>query len=190
MQQTPRNGQMQPHPMRTPMDLFIHELSDINSAEQIFSDMLEFGAASTANAQIKQGMLMHRDESRQQADNIRQIFEILGQNVHPIRSYAADGLMMSLQEGIAASESQLVTDGLIVSNGRKTEAFEIASYTGLIQKAQLMGQAEVVRLLQQNLDQEKRTLQQVEQISLQLDQQAASVAGAMMGGDQATTVSQ
>jgi ferritin-like metal-binding protein YciE len=186
MQQTPRNGQMQPHPMRTPMDLFVHELSDIYSAEQIILDMLEFGAASTANGQIKQGLLKHRDETRQQSDNVRQCFTILGQQPHPVRSYAADGLMMSLQEGIAASESELVTDGLLVAGARKTESLEIASYTGLIQKAQLMGQTEVLRLLQQNLNQEKSTLQQIEQISIQLDQQAASIAGAMMGGDQAT----
>lgn len=184
MQQTPRNGQ-QPHPMRTSMDLFVHELSDMYSAEQIIVDMLEFGAASAANDQIQQGMLMHRDETRQHADNLRQCFDILGQQPHPVRCYAADGLMMSLQEGITASESELVNDGLVASGAKKTESLEIASYTGLVQKAQLMGQTEVMRLLEQNLQQEQRMLQQVEQIALQLDQQAASIAGAMMGDDQA-----
>jgi len=190
MQQTPRDAQMQPHPMRTPVDLFVHELSDIYSAEQIIVDMLEFGAASAANDQIQQGILKHRDETRQHADNVRQCFDILGQQPHPVRCYAADGLMMSLQEGITASESELVSDGLVAAGAKKTESFEIASYTGLVQKAQLMGQTEVARLLQQNLDQEMRMLQQVEQITLQLDQQAASIAGAMMGGDQTTTAAQ
>lgn len=183
MQPTSDSGQTQSMPMRTPMDLFVHELSDMLSAEQIISGMLETAVASASNDQLKQGLQMHREQTDQHATNLRRCFDIIGQQPHPVVCYAAMGLTQSLQEGISASESPMVSDGLIAGGAVKTESLEIASYIGLIQKSQLMGQSEITQLLHQNLEQERTQLQQVQQVAQQLDQQAASMTGSMMAGE-------
>jgi ferritin-like metal-binding protein YciE len=180
MQQTPRNGQTQSMPMATPMDLFTHELSDMYSAEQIIADMLEVAIANAADDELKQGLQRHLQESRQHAQNLQQIFQMIDQKPHAVRCYAADGLALSLDEGMQSAQTPQVSDGLIVAGARKAESLEIATYTGLIEKAQLLGQADVTRLLQTNLEQEQRMLQLSEQVGRKLDQQFIGAMAGMM----------
>jgi ferritin-like metal-binding protein YciE len=171
-------------PMATPMDLFVHELSDMLSAEQLITQMLGVASEAASNAQLKQGLQHHQEETRRHAQNLQQALQVLGQQPHPVTCHAAEGLMQSLQEGIQSSQSNMVTDGLIAAGAIKTENLEIASYMGLVQKAQLMGQTEVAQLLQQNLEQEERMLQRGIEIGQALDQQSAQSMGGMAMQDQ------
>src|SRR5215217_4372675 len=150
MQSTTSTGQAQQMPMATPLDLFVHELSDMFSAEQIVTEMLGVAAEAASNGQLKQGLLHHQQESQQQAENLQRVFQTLGQNPHPVRCHAAEGLMESLREGLQSSQSNVVTDGLIAAGSIKTENLEIASYMGLVEKARLMGETNAAALLQQN----------------------------------------
>jgi ferritin-like metal-binding protein YciE len=54
----------------------------------------------------------------------------------------------------------------------KVEHFEMGSYRGLITGARLMGQTEIVDLLEQNLRQEEETAQIAEQSAQELLQKA------------------
>jgi ferritin-like metal-binding protein YciE len=190
MQPTSTTGQsgqshdMASMPMATPMDLFVHELSDMLSAEQLITQMLRVASDAASNAQLKQGLQHHQEETQRHAQNLQQALQVLGQQPHPVTCHAAEGLMQSLQEGIQSSQSNIVTDGLIAAGAIKTENLEIASYMGLVQKAQLMGQTEVAQLLQQNLEQEERMLQRGIEIGQALDQQSAQSMGGMAMQDQ------
>ena len=165
-------------PMQTPQDLFVHELSDILSAEQIIVGMLEQAQGLVQNPQLKEGLRMHAEQSRQQAQRVQQVLEDLGAQPHPVQCYAAQGLQQQLQEALQANPSPQVIDGLVTGGACKTEHLEIAAYTGLVEKARAMGLTQAAQLLQQNLQEEQQMLQQVEQLSQQLTQQMASMAGA------------
>lgn len=165
-------------PMQTPQDLFVHELSDVHSGEQIIIQMLGEAQGMVQNSQLQQGLQAHMRESEQQARNLEQVFQIMGAQPHPITCHAAEGLRQSLMEVVQSNPSPEVLEGAVVAGACKTEHLEIASYEGLVKKAQAMGQQEVARLLQQNLQQEQAMLQRVQGISDQLTQQMAS----MMGG--------
>jgi ferritin-like metal-binding protein YciE len=174
--------------MQTPQDLFIHELSDMLSAERIIVEMLREASSAVSHPELKQGLTAHLTESEQQARNIEKIFTQMGANPHPVICHAAEGLRQSLRDGLAAKPSAQVTDGLVTGGAIKTEHLEIAGYTCLIEKAQAMGQTEAVTLLQQNLAGEEKTLQKLQQISQQLTQQAAmSMQGAASGSQQSTS---
>ena len=182
MQPTSTKGQSQnaqSMPMATPLDLFVHELSEMLSAEQIVTEMLGIASGAASNAQLKQGLQHHQSKSEQHASNLQQALQMLGQPPHPVTCYAAEGLMQSLEEGIQSSQSDMVTDGLITAGAIKTEHLEIACYNGLIQKAQMMEQTEVATLLQQNLQQEEQMLQKGMELSQTLDQRAAQAMGGM-----------
>ena len=174
--------------MQTPQDLFIHELSDMLSAEQIIVEMLREASGVVSNPQLKQGLTAHLTESEQQARNIEQILSQMGTKPHPVTCHAAQGLRQSLQDGLKAKPSAEVCDGLVTGGAIKTEHLEIAGYTGLIEKAQAMGQTEAVTLLQQNLAGEEKTLQKLQTISQQLTQQAAmSMQGAASSAQQSAS---
>jgi ferritin-like metal-binding protein YciE len=164
-------------PMKTPQDLFVHELSDIRSAEQIIVQMLGEAQGMVQNPQLKQGLQKHEQETRQQIQNLDQIFQLMGTKPHPVQCRAVEGLRQGLTEVRQSQPSPQVLDGVIVDGAAKTEHYEIAAYTGLLKQARAMGQPEAARLLEQNLQQEQNTLRQVEQIGDQLTQQMAPMAG-------------
>ncbi len=164
--------------MQAPQDLFIHELSDILSAEQIIAQMLQQAQGLVQNPQLRQGLQAHEQETQQQIQNLQQIFQQMGAEQHPIQSFAAEGLMRSLQTVVESQPSPEVLEGAVVAGATKAEHLEIACYTGLVMKAQAMGQTQAAELLQQNLQQEQAQLQRVEQVAQQLTQQMASMAGA------------
>ena len=60
---------------------------------------------------------------------------------------------------------------MILAGAAETEHHEIAVYEGLITEAQAMGKQDIVQLLQQNLEQERHTLEEVKQASQQLAQE-------------------
>lgn len=162
-------------PMQTPQDLFVHELSSTHSAEQIVVKMLEEAQGLVQNPELKEGLRMHAEQSREQAQRLEQIFQQLGAEPHPVQCHSAQGLHRELQDALQAQPSAEVVEGLVVAGACKTEHLEIAAYTGLVEKAQAMGQSEAVQLLQQSLQEEQQMLQSVEQISQQLTQQMAGM---------------
>ena len=175
-------------PMQTPQDLFVHELSDIHNAEQIIIQMLEEAQGMVQDPQLQEGLRMHADQSRQHAQRIQQVFAQMGVQPHPVQCHAAEGLHEELQEANQSQPSPQVLEGLVVGGACKTEHYEIAAYTGLVEKARAMGRGEAAQLLQQNLQDEQQMLQRVEQISQQLTQQMASMNG-MQAGSQASASS-
>jgi ferritin-like metal-binding protein YciE len=62
---------------------------------------------------------------------------------------------------------------VILSGAADTEHHEISVYEGLITKADAMGDQDVVALLQENLEQEQHTLEEVKRASRQLAQELA-----------------
>jgi len=172
-------------PMRTPTDLFVHELSYIHSAERIFAQVLAEGQGMVQTPELKQALQRHEQETRQQIQNLEQIFQRLGAQPHPIESHAAQGLHQSLHEVAQANPSPEVLEGALLAGQAKSEHLEIACYTGLVTKARAMGQTEVAQLLEQNLRQEQAQAQRVEAMAEQMAQRMASTTGAQ-GGDQAS----
>ena len=165
-------------PMQTPQDLFVHELSDIHNAEQIIVQMLGDAQGLVQNQQLKEGLRTHQEQTRQQAQRIQQVFQQMGVQPHPVQCHAVAGLYQELKEAKEAKPSPEVMDGIVAGGAAKTEHYEIAAYTGLIDKARAMGQTEAAKLLQQNLQEEQQTLQKVEQIAQQMTQQMAAMSGA------------
>ena len=66
-----------------------------------------------------------------------------------------------------------LVDALILGSAADTEHHEISVYEGLITKAETMGDQDVVALLQENLEQEQHTLEEVKRASRQVAQEMA-----------------
>jgi ferritin-like metal-binding protein YciE len=155
-------------PMRTARDLFIHELSDTLSGERLVAQMLEENQRLVQDPQLRQGLQQHEQETRQQIHNLEEVFRLLGGQPRPVECHAARGLFRSLQEVAEANPSPEVLEGAVVAGAAKTEHLEIAAYTGLVEKAQAMGQSQVAQLLRQNLAQEEAMLRRVEDVAQRL----------------------
>lgn len=141
--------------MDTPRDLFLHELSDMLSAEHIIAKTLGELTNETQHDEIKSAFKEHGAESKEQIKRLEQAFKLLGEKPEDTTCHAAEGLR---QEHEALHEEQPAPDVLEMGNllgAAKTEHYEIASYTGLVQIARDLGEREVADLLKQNLDEEQ-----------------------------------
>ena len=165
--------------IKTSQEKYLHELGDVYDAEQQFlkgqQEMLQHASDST----LKQMIQTHIGQSEQQVKTLEQVFQALGEKPKAEKCPAAAGLVTEAKQNMKEAQVPEIRDCLIAGAAAKVEHYEIASYRGLIQGAQAMGNQAVVRLLQQNLQQEEQTAQMIEQAlpSLLQKEQAAAMPG-------------
>lgn len=163
-------------PLKTPRDLFLHELSDTMSAEHIVLKMLGELQSEATNEDAKKAFKHHQSETEQQIKTLEKVFEQLGEELEETTCHAAEGLK---QEHQALHEEQPSPEVLEIGNlagASKTEHYEIASYTALIQMARDLGEKEIADLLKESLDQEKEMARKVESIAKHVGKDAKAVA--------------
>lgn len=157
-------------PMQQPKDLFIHEMSDMYDAEQRILQMLPIMAQECTDANVQQALKTHEEETRQQVLNLEQCFQELGAKPEKAPCFAIAGLKQEHDAFLKEKPAGEIITMFDLGGAAKTEAYEIASYTGLIETADMMGQKKCVNLLQQNLQQEQAMAKRVETLSHQLGQ--------------------
>jgi ferritin-like metal-binding protein YciE len=128
---------------------------------------------------LKRAIQNHLEQTRGHTQNLKQVFNQLGQEPYRETNEIAQGAAKELQKGLEEAHQSLeLVDCMITSATIKVEHFEIASYRGLITAAQQMGQQEeVVNLLQQNLQEEEETAQILEQSASDLIKKAMQPEG-------------
>lgn len=164
-------------PMQSPMDLFMHEMGDIYDAENRIAQMLPQLISEAQDGQVKSALQQHLQETQQQIQNLDQCFQAMGGQPQRETCAAIQGLKTEHDTFLKEKPSADILQMFDLGAAAKTEHYEIASYTGLIEKSQLMGQQQVTSLLQQNLQQEQAMLQRVMQASQQLSPQMMGQMG-------------
>ncbi len=158
--------------LETPRDLFLHELSDTVSAEHIVLKMLGELQQETGNADVKAALKNHESETRQQIKNLDKVFKQLGEKPEDTTCHAAEGLKKEHDALKEEQPSPLVLEIGNLAGAAKTEHYEIASYTALVQMARDLGEREIVDLLSENLSQEKEMARTVESLAKQVSKEA------------------
>lgn len=172
--------------MQTPQDLFLHELGDMYDAEQRILQMLPAMAKECDNDKVRQAFQHHEQETKQQVQNLDKCFQALGTKPPQTTCAAIAGIKQEHDSFLKENPSQQLLTMFDLGGASKTEYYEIASYTGLIEQAQMMGQQQCVQLLQQNLQQEQAMAKTVQQLSQTLGKQAAQNLGHMTSGQSIT----
>ncbi len=155
--------------------LFEHELGMALGAERKVHTMLGKLEQHAQRGELKQQFRHHRDETEGQIKNLEQAFQSLGAKATGHHAEVADGLAAETEKMIGMVDEQLL-DAVLLDGAAKTEHVEIAMYEGLIEKAKAMGERDVVALLQENLEQEEHTLEEVKRATKEIAQQAAGQA--------------
>jgi len=171
-------------PMQSPHELFLHELGDMYDAEQRLLQILPALAKECPDPQVQQAFLDHERETRQHARNIEQCFQVLGERPRTQTCAAIQGIKQEHDAFLKEKPTDSLLEIFDLGGAAKTEYYEIASYTMLIEQAQLMGHTQVVQLLQQNLQQEQAMARRVEQLGTQFGKQAIQMAGQINMGQQ------
>jgi ferritin-like metal-binding protein YciE len=143
-------------------ELFGHKLGSALTMEQDVLDMLGNLEEEAQRSELKQQFRHHAGETRQQIDNIEQVFRALGEEPDDSPCLVTKALDKQAKADIKMADDELV-DAVILSGAAETEHHEIAVYESLLTEAEQIGEPEITRLLQQNLEIEQHTLEEVKQ---------------------------
>lgn len=148
-------------------DLFTEQIQDLYSAEEQVVNALPKMAEAADSPELQRGFQMHLEQTHQQIDRLKNISNEL--NI-PLPGETCKGMAGILDEGKeflgGEMDPKLRDAGLIVS-AQRVEHYEISGYGSARTFASRLGYANVARMLQQTLDEEKETDQKLSALAEQ-----------------------
>ncbi len=158
-----------------PRKLFTYKLGTVLSSEKKILSMLKKLEKRAQKEELKQQFRHHREETEGQIRNIEQAFDALGERATGHSNPVVEGLAEQTDALWDKTDDEIV-DSVLLGGAAETEHLEIALYEDLITQARAMGQAQVVSLLEQNLEQEQHTLEEVKRASEEVAQRSARMS--------------
>lgn len=148
--------------IKTLEDLFIHDLSDVYSAEKQITRALPKMARAVTDEKLVAAFKQHLEETQGQIERLDQLVEITdGVKIKRMKCHALEGLVEEAQEIIDSVEAGPVRDAGLIGAAQKVEHYEIATYGTLVALATKLGYKEAAQLLAETLEEEKTTDQKL-----------------------------
>lgn len=138
-------------------DLFLHTLKDVYYAEKQILKALPKMAKAAESEELKQAFETHREETEGQIERLEQIFKILGKQARGVQCEAINGLIEEGKEVMEDFADSEALDAGIVAAAQAVEHYEITRYGTLKTWAMELGMSDAAKLLDQNLQEEKKT---------------------------------
>src|SRR3712207_3171589 len=163
-----------PAKQKTLEDLFLIGLKDIYHAEKSLVRALRKMAKSAESDELRNAFETHRTETEGQVDRLEQVFEMLGKRPQAKTCEAMQGILAEGEEVMEDfAESEALDAGLLAA-AQAVEHYEITRYGTLKSWATQLGMNDAVRLLEETLQEEKKTDQLLTQLAESaLNQKAA-----------------
>ena len=152
--------------MQTAHELFIHELTDMLSAENQLVEALQEQADNANDAKLKQAFLSHRAQTEKHIERLKGCFEEIGETPEETECKGIAGLVEEYKTFKDEEDpSPDILDVFSIDAAKKVEMYEINAYEGLIDMAEDMDHKKSVRLLNQTLKEEQQTFKKMEAFS-------------------------
>jgi ferritin-like metal-binding protein YciE len=155
-------------------DLFVATLKDMYSAEKAILQALAKMAKAATSEGLRDAFEKHRDETEKHLQRLDQIFEMLDT---PARAKTCDAIKGIIEETKGIMKSFKGSDALdagLVAAGQAVEHYEISRYGTLKAWAGQLGLKDAVKLLDQTLEEEKKTDQLLTDIAVSIASQEAA----------------
>jgi ferritin-like metal-binding protein YciE len=138
-------------------DLFLNTLKDVYYAEKQILRALPKMAKAAESEELRRAFQTHRDETEGQIERLEQVFEALGKRAQGKTCEAIQGIIeegKEIMEDFAESEA---LDAGLIAAGQAVEHYEISRYGTLRAWAQELGLTDAAGLLEETLEEEKKT---------------------------------
>ena len=161
--------------LKTPRDAFTFKLGSALKMENKVLDMLGDLEREASREELKQQFRHHAEETRQQIRNVEMAFEAIGEEPDDKPNLVIEAIDKEGKANVKMADDA-IADSVILAGAEATEHHEIATYEWLIANAEALGEQQVVPLLQQNLEQEQHTLDEVRQAARRLARETAGAS--------------
>lgn len=142
---------------KTLNDLFLHTLKDIYYAEKQILKALPRMAKNAESEELRQAFETHREETEGQIERLEKVFEMLGKPARGVQCEAINGIIEEGKEVMEDFADSEALDAGILAAAQAVEHYEITRYGSLKTWAQELGMDDAAKLLDQNLQEEKKT---------------------------------
>jgi ferritin-like metal-binding protein YciE len=152
--------------------LFIAELKDLYSAENQITKALPKMVKAATSSDLKKAFESHLRETEGQIERLVEICNILGTNP---KGKSCEGMKGVLSEGssmLQEVEEGDVRDAALISAAQRVEHYEMAAYGAVRTYAQILGQSEAAKLLEETLEEEKAADQKLTSIAQKVNGKA------------------
>lgn len=144
-------------PINSMQDLATQKLQMIYDAEdqalQAYPQMM----SAISSPQLKQAFQQHMQETQQQVQRLDQLFQQMGMQPGSKPCIAMQGLIREGQQIIQEGGSPEVLDAAILAAAQAIEHHEIAAYGTARTMARQLGMQDAAMVLEQILEEEKKT---------------------------------
>lgn len=151
--------------LQTLQDLLVHELKDLYSAENQLVKALPKMAKAATNQTLRAGFEEHLEQTRNHVARLEEIAKSFNCKLTGHRCKAMEGLIAEGGELISEDADDTVRDAGLIGAAQRVEHYEIAGYGTARALAQCLGYGEVVRLLNETLDEEKATDEKLSELA-------------------------
>ena len=158
--------------------LYVEELKDLYSAEKQILQALPRMAKKAKNPQLKAGFEEHVRQTEEQVRRLDQIFEGLGKSPRGKKCKGMEGLLEEGKEVMQEDMDDETRDAALIAAAQRVEHYEMAGYGTVRTYANLLGEKEAARLLQQTLDEEGMTDKKLTQLAESINVEAMEEAEA------------
>lgn len=158
-------------------ELFVEELRDMYNGEKQILRALPKMAKAAESPQLSDAFMKHLRETEGQVKRLERIFQGLGQAVRGKTCKGIQGIIEEGKEKLEKEDPGPVLDAALIAGAQKVEHYEIASYGCLRTYAQLLGNTEAARLLEQTLTEEEAADKKLTQLGESGINEAAVAGG-------------
>ena len=156
--------------------LFIEELKDLHSAEKQITKTLPKLIEAATTVDLKKAFEHHLKETEGHVARLDRAFELLG--TRP-KEKTCDGMKGILSEGaemLRETKEGDIRDVALISAAQRVEHYEMAAYGTVRSYAEQLNQAQIAKLLQETLEEEKAADKKLTEISQKVNSRAERAA--------------
>jgi len=146
-------------------ELFIEELRDLYDAETQLTKALPKMSKAAASDDLREAFEEHLGQTENQVERLKRIFELVGEKPTGKKCAAMAGLIKEGDEMVSDSDETPVRDAGLIAAAQKVEHYEISGYGSARTHAELLGNDEAARLLEETLKEEKETDEKLTQLA-------------------------
>lgn len=146
--------------------MLVEELKDLYDAERRLTKAIPKMIKATTNADLRTALDSHLAETEEHVARLERAFQHLDT---PAKGKPCAGMKGIIEEGdehiSEEFEDDALRDATIIGSAQRVEHYEIAAYGTAMAHAKLLGQNDVVGLLQDTLDEEKAADEKLTEIA-------------------------
>lgn len=157
-------------------ELYVDELKDLYSAENQIIKALPKMIKAASSPELKAGFEEHLEQTRGQVARLERIFKQLKESPKGKKCKGMEGLLAEGKELMEEDAEHEVLDAGLIAAAQHVEHYEIAGYGCVRTYAELLGDNNAVKLLQQTLDEEKKTDEKLTMLAKSINLEAKKAA--------------